>query len=98
VSERAAMTDAIKARLSLARSSGAPLAHPLYSAGEADIPTFFDGPVDHDQYYPSKGIGSGVDVSSLGEGCLMFDFDGMMKRQAVMLAEVEKESEKEQGK
>eukprot|EP00546_Thalassionema_frauenfeldii_P007431 CAMPEP_0178912790 /NCGR_PEP_ID=MMETSP0786-20121207/10468_1 /TAXON_ID=186022 /ORGANISM="Thalassionema frauenfeldii, Strain CCMP 1798" /LENGTH=374 /DNA_ID=CAMNT_0020585431 /DNA_START=190 /DNA_END=1314 /DNA_ORIENTATION=- len=42
--------------------------------GEADIPNFFGGTVDHDVYYPKKGN------KDNGKGCLTFDFYGMKKR------------------
>lgn len=62
----------------------------VLSGGEADIPTFFGGPKDHDVFYPKDGIGSEADFESLGEGVLMFDWEGMRKRQMVMMEEFNK--------
>jgi hypothetical protein len=45
--------------------------------GEDDIPTFFGGPVDHDQYYPEEGK-----CPNRGQGTLKFDYFGMMERLA----------------
>ena len=61
--------------------------------GEADIPTFFGGEVDHDEFYPADPVksmygendGSGSD----NFGILLFDFDGMRRRQTAMRIEVE---------
>jgi hypothetical protein len=64
--------------------------------GEGDIPTFFGGAVDHDVYYPDSGVGRAVDQKDLGEGCLLFDFKGMMRRQKVAKGEFESRSEKEE--
>jgi len=45
------------------------------SGGEDDIPAFFKGPSDHDQYYPEEGY------SKLqGQGTLKFDYFGMIER------------------
>ena len=43
--------------------------------GEDDIPTFFHGPMDHDQYYPEEGYSK-----VRGEGSLKFDYFGMIER------------------
>ncbi|GMI10652.1 hypothetical protein TrLO_g8999 [Triparma laevis f. longispina] len=52
--------------------------------GHADVPNFFNGPSNHDKFYPSEGIGEDMDVEALGNGMLMFDWDGMKKRQQRM--------------
>jgi hypothetical protein len=49
----------------------------LLMNGEDDIPTFFGGPVDHDQYYPEEGK-----CPNRGSGTLKFDYFGMMERLA----------------
>jgi len=43
--------------------------------GEDDIPTFFGGPVDHDQWYPEE-----KNCPNRGEGKLKFDYFGMVDR------------------
>lgn len=43
--------------------------------GEDDIPTFFGGTVDHDQYYPEESK-----CPNRGEGTLKFDYFGMVER------------------
>jgi hypothetical protein len=43
--------------------------------GEDDIPTFFGGPVNHDQYYPDES-----NCLNQGEGSLKFDYFGMIER------------------
>lgn len=43
--------------------------------GEADIPTFFKGTTDHDQYYPEEGASK-----VKGQGNLKFDYFGMVER------------------
>ncbi|GMH76701.1 hypothetical protein TrVE_jg10358 [Triparma verrucosa] len=55
--------------------------------GEDDIPTFFNGPCDHDRFYPSEGLGAEMNVDALGDGMLMFDWDGMKERQMKMKEE-----------
>jgi len=47
----------------------------LLEGGENDIPTFFGGPSDHDQYYPEESI-----CPNRGQGTLKFDYFGMMDR------------------
>ena len=51
------------------------------------IPDFFGGPMSHDQFYPKDGFGVGQDFEALGDGVLMFDWTGMVKRQADMKKE-----------
>lgn len=43
--------------------------------GEDDIPTFFGGDADHDQYYPEEGYSK-----NKGQGTLKFDYFGMIER------------------
>jgi len=43
--------------------------------GKDDIPTFFGGTADHDQYYPDE-----YNCPNRGEGCLKFDYFGMVER------------------
>lgn len=43
--------------------------------GEEDIPTFFGGTADHDQYYPEEYYSK-----NQGEGSLKFDYFGMIER------------------
>lgn len=43
--------------------------------GEADIPNFFGGPCDHDQFYPEESK-----CPNRGEGSLKFDYFGMVTR------------------
>lgn len=43
--------------------------------GEEDIPTFFDGPCKHDEYYPDPS-----QCENRGQGTLTFDWYGMMDR------------------
>lgn len=43
--------------------------------GKDDIPTFFGGPSDHDKLYPVEGS-----CPNRGEGCLKFDYHGMVER------------------
>ena len=47
----------------------------LLENGEEDIPTFFGGTADHDQYYPEESK-----CPNRGEGSLKFDFYGMIER------------------
>lgn len=47
----------------------------LLEGGENDIPTFFDGPADHDQYYPDESS-----CPNRGQGSLKFDYYGMIDR------------------
>jgi hypothetical protein len=49
----------------------------LLQNGEDDIPTFFGGPINHDQYYPEEGK-----CPNRGQGSLKFDYFGMMERLA----------------
>jgi len=55
--------------------------------GDADVPTFFGGPADHDRLYPKEGLGQGQDIDALGDGVLMFDWKGMKMRQEEMMEE-----------
>ena len=65
--------------------------------GDEDVPDFFGGEADHDKYYPNSGVGRAVDQAGLGEGCLMFDYAGMLERQKVMMALTTRENnEKEE--
>lgn len=50
--------------------------------GKDDIPTFFGGPADHDNFYPVEGS-----CPNRGKGCLKFDYHGMVER---LEAEVKK--------
>lgn len=43
--------------------------------GKEDIPTFFGGPVNHDQYYPEESA-----CPNRGKGILKFDYFGMVQR------------------
>jgi len=43
--------------------------------GEEDVPKFFGGPCDHDQFYPEEGY-----CSNKGKGNLKFDYYGMVER------------------
>ena len=43
--------------------------------GAADVPTFFGGPANHDQYYPDEGK-----CPNRGQGTLKFDYFGMLDR------------------
>lgn len=43
--------------------------------GEEDIPTFFGGPCDHDQFYPDESY-----CENRGQGTLKFDWYGMVER------------------
>mmetsp|Transcript_33323 Transcript_33323/g.38609 ORF Transcript_33323/g.38609 Transcript_33323/m.38609 type:complete len:345 (-) Transcript_33323:197-1231(-) len=43
--------------------------------GKDDIPTFFNGPVNHDEFYPDESY-----CSKKGPGVLKFDFYGMIER------------------
>uniref|UniRef100_A0A7S2GX91 CRAL-TRIO domain-containing protein n=1 Tax=Helicotheca tamesis TaxID=374047 RepID=A0A7S2GX91_9STRA len=43
--------------------------------GKDDIPTFFDGPSDHDKFYPEESR-----CPNRGKGTLKFDYFGMMER------------------
>ena len=43
--------------------------------GKDDIPTFFGGPVNHDELYPEEGK-----CPNRGEGTLKFDYFGMVER------------------
>jgi hypothetical protein len=47
----------------------------LLEGGEEDIPTFFGGPADHDQFYPDESA-----CSIRGQGSLKFDYYGMVER------------------
>lgn len=47
----------------------------LLAHGKDDIPTFFGGPADHDEYYPDESK-----CPNRGEGCLKFDYYGMLNR------------------
>jgi len=46
----------------------------LYN-GEEDIPTFFGGPCNHDEFYPDESY-----CENKGEGFLKFDWYGMVER------------------
>merc|ERR1711971_108272 len=46
----------------------------LYN-GEEDIPTFFGGPCNHDQFYPDESY-----CENRGQGTLKFDWYGMVER------------------
>ena len=50
------------------------LADLLYN-GEEDIPTFFGGPVNHDEFYPDPSLSE-----NRGQGTLTFDWYGMVER------------------
>jgi len=43
--------------------------------GFDDIPTFFGGPAEHDEYYPEEKF-----CPNRGQGTLKFDWYGMMER------------------
>lgn len=43
--------------------------------GAEDVPTFFGGPADHDQYYPEE-----AKCPNRGQGKLKFDYFGMVER------------------
>ena len=43
--------------------------------GEDDLPKFFGGPADHDEFYPDESK-----CPNRGEGTLKFDYFGMLKR------------------
>ena len=47
----------------------------MLEGGENDIPTFFGGPADHDQFYPEESA-----CPNRGQGSLKFDYFGMMDR------------------
>jgi len=47
----------------------------LLQNGKDDIPTFFDGPANHDEFYPDESY-----CSKKGPGVLKFDFYGMIER------------------
>lgn len=53
--------------------------------GEADIPTFFGGTADHDQFYPEESR-----CPNRGEGTLKFDYFGMVERLKKQKEEYEK--------
>jgi hypothetical protein len=53
--------------------------------GAEDIPTFFNGPSDHDKYYPEESY-----CENRGEGTLKLDFYGMMERLEKAKEEYEK--------
>ncbi|KAL7510071.1 hypothetical protein ACHAXN_007022 [Cyclotella atomus] len=57
--------------------------------GEDDIPKFFGGPADHDKLYPEESYSK-----NQGQGCLKFDYFGMVER----LKESAKEWEAKQSK
>lgn len=50
--------------------------------GEEDIPVFLGGTANHDQFYPEGG--------SFQDKVLKFDFDGMVKRLEIAVAEFQK--------
>lgn len=54
--------------------------------GKDDVPTFFGGPVDHDQWYPEERK-----CTNRGTGTLKFDFYGMMERLEQAKGEFEKQ-------
>lgn len=47
----------------------------LLMNGQQDIPTFFGGPANHDEYYPEESK-----CPNRGEGTLKFDYFGMVER------------------
>jgi hypothetical protein len=47
----------------------------LLENGEADVPTFFGGTVDHDKFYPEESK-----CPNRGKGSLKFDYYGMVER------------------
>jgi hypothetical protein len=49
----------------------------ILAHGAEDIPTFFGGPADHDQYYPDE-----TKCPNRGQGSLKFDYYGMLERLA----------------
>ena len=53
--------------------------------GEADVPTFFGGPCDHDKLFPEEGK-----CPNRGEGTLKFDYFGMVERLKTQKEEFEK--------
>ena len=56
----------------------------LLMNGADDIPTFFNGPVDHDALYPDEGY-----CENRGQGSLKFDWYGMIERLEQSKAEYE---------
>jgi hypothetical protein len=53
--------------------------------GEADIPNFFGGPCNHDEFFPDEGY-----CENRGKGSLKLDFYGMMERLELAKSEYEK--------
>mmetsp|Transcript_34384 Transcript_34384/g.74603 ORF Transcript_34384/g.74603 Transcript_34384/m.74603 type:complete len:363 (-) Transcript_34384:413-1501(-) len=56
----------------------------MLHGGKDDIPTFMGGTADHDQYYPIEGS-----CPNRGEGCLKFDYHGMVERLEAAVREFE---------
>lgn len=52
--------------------------------GNDDIPTFFGGPANHDKFYPIESSSP-----NRGEGCLKFDYFGMVERMQTAAKEFE---------